>query len=169
MGVQASAGHLNEVEAEFALSRAAASNGLTASATYHQLSAAGFWATTVAYGVNSGPEVYPGGVAELVTHAFLLESNYSRRERHNWFGRIEVVGKPGHDLHIHEAPATVFTLTKAQAGYAFDFKPWKSVVAGVGGTASISFVPSTFATRYEGRVAPGFGVFVEFRPARHGA
>ncbi len=165
--VQASAGHLNEVEAEFAPQPRSSIDRLTASATYHRLSAAGFWATTVAYGVNSGPEVYPGGVAELVTHAVLLESNYSRRERHNWFGRFELVGKPGHDLHIHEAPATVFTITKAQAGYAFDFKPWKGVVAGVGGTASISVVPAALATRYAGRVAPGFGVFVNVRPVRH--
>ena len=165
--LQASAGHLSEAEAEFPPQPRTSLDRLTASATYHRSNDAGVWATTIAYGVNSGLEIYPGGVADLVTHALLVESSYLRRERHNWFGRLEVVGKPGHDLHIHEAPATIFTLTKAQAGYAFDFKPWRGVVAGVGGEASLSFVPSAFATRYEGRVAPGFGVFVNVRPMSH--
>jgi hypothetical protein len=165
--LQASAGHLREAEAEFPPQPRTSLDRLTASATYHRANDAGVWATTIAYGVNSGPEVYPGGVADLVTHALLVESSYLRRERHYWFGRFEIVGKPGHDLHIHEAPATIFTLTKAQAGYTFDFKPWKGIVAGVGAEASLSFVPSAFATRYEGRVAPGFGVFVNVRPLSH--
>ena len=50
----------------------------------------------------------------LVTHAGLLESEpVTIGERHTWFGRIEVVGKPGHDLHVHEAPADVFGVSKA--------------------------------------------------------
>ena len=55
----------------------------------------------------------------LVTHAVLLESSFSPDERHTWFGRAEVVGKPGHDLHVHEAPATVFTVGKLQGGYVW--------------------------------------------------
>jgi hypothetical protein len=162
--LQASAAHLNEVEAEFSPEPRSSLDRFTASATYHRVSNARVWATTVAYGVSSGPEVYAGGVEDLVTHALLVESSLSVRRRHNWFGRLEVVGKPGHDLHIHEAPATIFTLSKAQAGYTFDFAPWKRMVAGIGGTASLSFVPEAFATRYDGRVAPGFGVFVQLQP-----
>ena len=165
--LQASAGHLHDAEAEFPPQPRSSVDRFTASATYHRLTRTSAWATTMAYGINSGPEVYPGGVAELVTHAVLLESNLSMRERHNMFGRFEVVGKPGHDLHIHEAPAEIFALTKAQAGYAFDFTFSKRVVVGVGGTASIAIVPAALATRYEGRVAPGLVVFVNLRPARH--
>lgn len=85
--------------------------------TYHRVTRAGLWATTLAYGLNASREVIPGEVVDLVTHAVLLESNLTTRERHTWFGRIETVGKPGHDLHAHEAPPTVFVVGKAQAGY----------------------------------------------------
>ena len=45
---------------------------VTASATYHREIAAGqIWATTLAYGVNSGPEVLPAEIVHLVTHAGL--------------------------------------------------------------------------------------------------
>jgi hypothetical protein len=165
--LQASAGHLHEVEAEFLPQPRSSIDRFTASATYHRARGASFWATTVAYGVNSGPEVYPGGVAELVTHAGLAESRWSFGGRHDVFGRFELVGKPGHDLHIHEAPVTIFTLTKMQAGYTFGVASWKGLVVGAGGTASISVVPAALETRYEGRIAPGFGVFVSVRPPRH--
>jgi hypothetical protein len=166
--LQASAGHLHEVEAEFAPQPRSSINRFTASATYHRGMGASFWATTVAYGVNSGPEVYPGGVAELVTHAGLAETRRSFGGRHDVFGRFELVGKPGHDLHVHEAPVTIFMLAKAQVGYAIDVTSWRGIVVGAGGTASMSVVPEALATRYEGRIAPGFGVFVTVRPPRHG-
>jgi hypothetical protein len=125
------------------------------------------WATTLAYGVNAGREVIPGGAVDLVTHAVLLESTFTIHERHSWFGRIEAVGKPGHDLHVHEAPATVFGVGKAQSGYVRYFNAWTGVVAGVGATAWLSLVPPALAPRYSGRVAPGFGVFVTVRPSPH--
>ena len=109
----------------------------------------------------------PGDAVYLVTHAVLFETSFSRDERHTWFGRAEVVGKPGHDLHVHEAPATVFTVGKLQGGYVRSFKAWNGIVVGLGGTASMSIVPTGLASRYGGRVAPGFGVFVSVRPARH--
>ena len=112
------------------------------------------WATTVAYGVNAGREVVPGDVVDLVTHAGLLETTFTIRERHTWFGRFEVVGKAGHDLHVHEEPVTVFGVAKVQAAYARSRWTGRGIVAGVGGTASISIVPSALASRYWGRVAP---------------
>ena len=127
----------------------------------------GVWATTLAYGADAASEAIPGDVVDLVTHALLLETNFSIRERHTWFGRIEVVDKPGHDLHVHEAPATVFGVGKIQAGYVRYFDAWRGIVPGIGGTASVSIVPSALAPRYSGRVAPGFGMFVTVRPARH--
>ena len=90
--LQASAGHLHEVEAEFAPQPRSSIERLTASVTYHRVTGASFWATTVAYGVNSGPEVYPGGVADLVTHAGLVETRRSFGGRHDVFGRFELGG-----------------------------------------------------------------------------
>ncbi len=165
--LQVSAAHLTESEAEFPPTPRSDLDRLTASATYHRSSPTGIWATTLAYGLNSGREVVPDDVVDLVTHALLLESNYTIRDRHTLFGRGEVVGKPGHDLHVHEAPVTIFTVAKLQAGYTWSFNAWKGLVTGVGGTASIAIVPDALASRYQGNVAPGFGVFISLRPSRH--
>jgi hypothetical protein len=165
--LQVSAGHLTEAEAEFPPTPRSDLNRFTASATYHRPDATSLWATTLAYGQNSGSEVTPTEVVDLVTHALLLESNYTIRGRHSLFGRMEVAGKPGHDLHVHEAPSTIFTVAKLQGGYVWSFNPRKGLVPSVGGTASIAVVPDALASRYQGNVAPGFGVFFSLRPARH--
>ena len=167
LAVQVSAAHLHEAEAEFPPQPRSNVDRATASATYHRMIDTSIWATTLAYGLNSAREVIPGDVVRLVTHALLLESTFSMRERHTWFGRAEVVGKPGHDLHVHEAPATVFGVGKLQAGYVRYFGPWKGVVSGIGGTTSLSIVPPALASHYSGRAAPGFGVFFTVRPSRH--
>jgi hypothetical protein len=165
--VQVSAGHLNEAEAEFPPTPRSDLDRFTASATFHRMTADTIWATTMAYGVNAGREAIPGAFVDLVTHAGLLEGTFTVRDRHAWFGRVEIVGKPGHDLHVHEAPATIFAVGKLQGGYTRYFNSWKGITAGVGGTASLSFVPDALASRYSGNVAPGLGVFVAIRPSRH--
>jgi hypothetical protein len=168
LALQVSAGHLRQAEAEFPPEPRSDRNRLTASAAYHRaVSGTGIWATTIAYGVTAGREVIPGGMVDLTTHAVLLESTVTIRERHAWFGRIEVVGKPGHDLHVHEAPATVFAVGKVQGGYVRYFRAWKGIVPGLGAMATASVVPPALASRYSGRVAPGFGLFLTVRPERH--
>ena len=167
LAVQVSAAHLNEAEAEFAPQPRTDLNRFTASATYHRMSGENVWATTLAYGVNSGREIIPGDAIDLVTHALMLESSMTFRERQTWFGRAEVVGKPAHDLHAHEYPTRVFTVGKLEAGYVRNFKSWNSIVPGIGGAFSLSIVPSELAPRYTSRVRPGFAVFVTIRPARH--
>ena len=168
VALQVSAAHLHEAEAEFAPQPRSDVNRATASATYHRsLRNDGIWATTLAYGVNSGREVIPGGAFDAVTHAVLLESTLTLRERHTWFGRAEVVGKPAHDLHAHEFTTSVFTVGKLQVGYVRHVKPWKGLVPGIGGTVSASVVPTELAPRYDGRIAPGLGVFLTLRPSRH--
>lgn len=168
LALQVSTAHLHEAEAEFRPRPRSDVNRTTASATYHrQLDRNRFWATTLAYGVNSGPEVLPAEVVHLVTHAALLESSLTLRERHTWFGRFEVVGKPAHDLHAHEYTSRIFGVAKLEAGYVRHFKAWHALVPGIGGVVSANFLPPELAPRYSGRVAPGFGVFVTVRPMRH--
>lgn len=117
LSVQVSAAHLHEGEAEFAPSPRSDIARATASATYHREAAERHsWATTLAYGVNGGTEVIPGEAIYLTTHAMLVESSLTVRNRHTWFGRFEVVGKPGHDLHVHEDSARIFTVGKLEAG-----------------------------------------------------
>ncbi len=166
--IQASAGHLREAEAEFPPEPRADVNRGSASITYHRPRGdRGVWATTLAWGVNSGIEIVPGGAFDAATHAVLLESTLTFGDRHTWFGRGEIVEKPAHDLHAHEFPTSVFTLGKLEGGYVRYFRPWKGMSAGVGGTISAAIVPPELAVRYYGRVAPGFGVFLTLRPSRH--
>jgi hypothetical protein len=74
---------------------------------------------------------------------------------------------PAHDLHAHEYAARVFTVGKLQAGYARHFGAWKGMTPGIGAVASASLVPPQLAPRYDGRVAPGFGLFFVVRPSSH--
>lgn len=167
LALQVSAGHLTEAEQEFAPLPRADIDRLTASATYHRAFDGGTWATTLAYGLNSGREFIPGGAFDATTFAVLGETSVTIHGRHTWFGRAEIVEKPAHDLHAHEFAASIFTLGKVQAGYVWQFTPWKGLESGIGGTVSASIVPGELASRYGGRVASGFGVFLSLRPARH--
>lgn len=135
--LQVSAGHLHEAEKEFAPQPRSDVNRTTTSATYHVVFGGdGIWATTLAYGVNEGREIIPGGAFDAVTQAVLLESSVTLHERHTWFGRAEIVAKPAHDLHAHEYATSVFTVGKLQAGYVRYFSRRKGVVPGIGGTVS---------------------------------
>jgi hypothetical protein len=166
--LQVSGGHLHEAEAGVGTQPRVDVNRMTASATYHRSSSGSdIWATTVAYGVNSETDVVPGGFVDLVTHAVLLETSATRHETHTWFGRLEVVGKPAHDLHAHEFITRVFTVGKLEAGYLRHLRPWKGLLPGVGGSLSASLLPPLLAPRYGGRLAPGFALFVNLRAVRH--
>ena len=170
VAVQVSAAHLQEAEAGVGSLPPTDVTRITASGIYHRPFAAGsgVWATTLAYGVNSELTHIPGDdFLRQTTHAVLLESSATIRDRHTWFGRLDVVGKPAHDLHVHEFIALVFTVGKLQAGYVRHLKQWNGLVAGVGASVSTSFVAQLLAPRYGGRLAPGFGVFFNLRPAQH--
>jgi len=168
LALQVSAGHLEEAEAEFPPQPRTDVNRLTASATYHRrLGTDGIWATTFAYGLNSGPEILPAEIFTATTFAVLLESTLTTHDRDTWFGRAELAEKPAHDLHAHEFGPALFTLGKLQGGYVRQFSSWKGIVPGIGGTISASFVPEELSSRYYGRVAMGFGIFVDVRPRRH--
>jgi hypothetical protein len=166
--LQASAGHLHEAEGGLGTQPRMDVNRITASATYHRrVRSSGVWATTLAYGTNSGLSIIPGDVLDQRTHAVLLETSATADEKNTWFGRLELVGKPAHDLHAHEFITQVFTVGKLQAGYVRHLKPWKGLLPGVGVSVAASAVPPLLAPRYGGRVAPGFGLFVTVRPSQH--
>ena len=166
--LQVSAGHLEEAEQEFPPQPRNDIDRLTASATYHRpLGSDGLWASTLAYGLNSGLVIVPDGQFDASTQALVFESTVTLRDTHTFFGRAEVVEKPAEELHAHEFARSIFTVGKLQAGYVRQLKPRRGLQIGFGGTASISLVPEDLASRYDGRVAPGFGVFVSLRPARH--
>lgn len=157
--MQLSAGHLNEAEAVHATGPPVDVDRVTASATYHRQRAGGhLWANTLAWGSNR----------ELgeTTHGVTAESSLTLGGRHTWFGRVELNGKPGHDLHIHEAEDEVFTVGKVLGGYTHYLPARRGVTPGIGATLSSAFVPERLQPRYGG-VGIGFGVFLTLRPAAH--
>jgi hypothetical protein len=155
---QVSAGRLNDAELEPGLPPNDVTR-VTASASYHRtLTSSTLWASTIAWGMNDEPL--------QTTHALLVESMVSRRDRHVGFMRFEVVGKPAHDLHVHES-TDVFTVGKIQLGYAYYLQPSRGLQVGVGGSVAGSLVSDALAPRYGGRVAPGVAVFLTVRPASH--
>jgi hypothetical protein len=156
--LQVSAGRLNDAESEAGLPPNDVTR-VTASATYHRaLSSSTLWASTIAWGLNHEPIA--------TTHAALFESTISLRDRHVGFLRAEIVGKPAHDLHVHES-TDVFTVGKVQLGYTHYLRPGHGVQVGFGGSVSGSVVSAYLAPRYGGRVAPGVAVFLTLRPAAH--
>jgi hypothetical protein len=166
--LQVSAAHLRDAEEEFPPQHRASLNRATASATYHRpFGRDGLWATTFAYGLDSGPEIVPGEIFTARTNAVMAESSLTIDERHSWFGRLEVLQMPAEALHAHAYPTSIFTTGKLQAGYVRLLKPWNGLVVGIGGTVAASVVPPELVPRYLHRVAPGFGMFLTVRPARH--
>lgn len=156
--VQVSAGRLNDAEQEPGLPANDVTR-VTASASYNRvLTSTSLWASTIAWGMNDEPL--------HTTHALLVESVLSRRDRHVGFMRFEVVGKPAHDLHVHES-TEVFTVGKLHLGYAHYLRPTYGLQVGIGGSIAASLVPSALAPRYGGRVRPGFTVFLTLRPSAH--
>ena len=158
LALQVSAGRLAEAEMPYAGGPASDVVRLTSSATYHhRFGERNLWATTAAWGANreSGD----------TTHGVLIESSASFSERHAWFGRLELNGKPAHDLHIHEATG-VFTVGKVQAGYTRYLDTRHGLQPGIGATLSAAFVPEALRPRYGG-VGMGAGLFLTVRPAAH--
>jgi hypothetical protein len=125
------------------------------------------WATTLAWGVKSQVSIIPQGLLPQTTHAALLETSVMPNDRHTWFGRFEIVGKPAHDLHIHESVTRVFAVAKLQGGYVRHFTSRHGLVPGIGATGTAIVVPRLIAPNYGGRVTPGFGVFLTVQPVRH--
>jgi YHS domain-containing protein len=167
VALQMSGGHLSEAEAgdagaAFALGASAPReprrdvNRVTASATFHQMSADRVSASTFAWGRNS-----ESGEA---TNALLIETNVTFRDREVWFGRLEVAQKTPHDLDVPPTKDT-FTVSKIQGGYTHYISAMTGFKAGVGAAVSAGIVPGDLKAAYGGRVNPGFAIFLALRPA----
>lgn len=167
LALQVSVARLRDAKTEFPV-RSDPANRFTASAVYHvPLGLRGIWATTLAYGANHSRDIVSGAVLETTTAAALLETSATVSDRHTVFGRAEVGAMPAHHLHAHEYSRSVFAIGKLQVGYVRHCSATKGLVPGIGGTVSLGLLPPALAPRYAGRVAPGFGMFLSLRPARH--
>jgi hypothetical protein len=170
LALQVSAAHLHDAEFQFPPQPRTSNDRLTASLSYERpLDRGGSWASTVAYGLNGGHILASDGTDTFrLSNAALAETSLTLGGSHNLFGRLEVVGKPAHDLHVHDVPTRVLPVTKLQGGYVRLFPVWRATT-GIGASASVSVVPEELRARYYGRVASGLSVFVIVRPPRHAA
>ena len=158
IALQLSAGHLTEAEAAHEGGPRVDVDRITASATYHQpfRDGSSVWASTVGWGRNTEEGE--------TTNFVLFETNVTFDEQDTYFGRLEIGGKSAHDLDIHDTDG-IFTVGKLQGGYVRYFEPRGSLAPGVGGTLSMSLVPTALEAVYGQRATFGFGVFVTLRPA----
>jgi hypothetical protein len=159
---QVSAGQLNDAERVPAVEGGLTKDmtRVTASASFVRQLRGRPWASTLSWGRNREPL--------LSSHGLLLESSAGVRDGEQVFARFELVGKPAHDLHVHEVPLdVVYTVGKLQAGYLRDLFSRRGLVGAVGGSVSAALLPAELGPRYGGRVAPGLGVFLTVRPAAH--
>ena len=158
LALQISGGHLAEAEESHETETRVDVDRVTASATYHQAFREGssIWASTIAWGRNT---------EEGESTSFVLaETNVTFDEQDTYLGRLEIGGKSAHDLDIHDVD-DVFTVAKLQAGYVRYFEPWASFKPGIGGTLSMSLIPTALEPVYGQRATLGFGVFLTLRPA----
>jgi hypothetical protein len=156
--MQVSAGHLNDAERLHLSAPPLDVVRVTSSVAYHRrIRQTALLATTAAWGANRESGV--------TTHGLLLESSLNLSERHEVFGRMELNGKPAHDLHVHESN-DIFTVGKLQGGYTRYLRSRRGVQPGFGGTLSAALVPEAIQPRYGG-VGVGVGVFLTLRPAAH--
>lgn len=164
--VQVSGGHLPEAEAGLGTLPRQDVSRLTASASQvRHLMGGGTLATTVAWGVRWGQVNTGFATIGQVSHAGLLESSFDPPGPSRWFVRGELVGKPAHDLHAEEFVPAVFTVGKLQFGYVRDLASRAGLQVAAGATVSAGLLPPLLAPRYEGRVAPGAGLFVRLSPS----
>ena len=156
--LQLSGGHLAEAEEAHETDARVDVDRVTASATYHHPFREGssIWASTIGWGRNTEEDES--------TNFFIAETNLTFDEQDTYFGRLEVGGKSAHDLDLHDVE-DVFTVAKLQAGYVRYFEEWGSLKPGIGGSLSMSLVPTALDAVYGQRATFGFGVFLTLRPA----
>ena len=125
--------------------------------------AGGELATTFVYGANRH------STSTVVEPSYLLESNLEFGGAHSVFGRAEYVKKGAEDLVLGGGPSGEFNITSLVAGYVYEFDRVGNVRTGIGGRASVDFIPSALEPFYGTRSPKGFAIYVRFRPQRMSA
>jgi hypothetical protein len=157
--VQLSGGRLKQAEAGAPGEPRIDVDRATASATYHRTTLENtVWATTVGWGRNT-----ESGAA---SHALLVESSLTFRDRHAFYGRMEWSQKDGHQLVV-EPEQDIFDLAKLQVGYTRYGRMWKGWTPGVGAAVSGGIVPARLQPAYGGRFNAGVAVYLTLRPGFH--
>lgn len=126
---------------------------------------AGQWATTLVWGTNA---VGDGGSR---SHSLLLESEAVLDARNTVFGRVEYVQKSAEDLVVDTptfgfASDRRFNVQATSLGYIREVAQWRGTTIGLGGLASVNFVPGALEKVYGSRTPAGATLFLRLRPVR---
>jgi ketosteroid isomerase-like protein len=119
----------------------------------------GAWESTLLWGANAH-----GG---RVAHSALVESNLEIGLKNAVFARAEYVRKSAADLVLPNVdPEREFDVKSLVAGYVREVASIPGGTIGVGGRASVNFIPGALEPFYGTRHPAGFDVYVRVRPKR---
>jgi hypothetical protein len=152
---QVSAGHLTEAE-HHDEGDGDDMNRVTASATYHRLVNDRLWATTVAWGRNTGHG--------QPTAAFVGETAVDMTTKDVLYARGEIIQKTADDLVVDLAREKPFTLSKLQIGYTRWLVNTRGLKAGIGGSVGLSLLPGDLDPFYGGTKAGEMAVYFTLQP-----
>ncbi len=161
--LQVSGAQLQEVEAGIGTAPRLDATRVTTSISSVRRIRSGLWAATVAYGFERAPTPDRPDGLRRATHALLAEGTVVNGV-HRWFGRIEVAGKPAHDLHADEFSPDVLSMARIQVGYQHHLATLGLLDLSGGATLFAGLVEPRLAPRYEGRVVPGVGILLRLAP-----
>jgi hypothetical protein len=99
--------------------------------------------------------------------SYLAEATLQLGGVHSLFGRAEYVQKSATDLVLGASgPTGEFNVSSLPGGYLFEMSKTSLVRFGIGGRASVSFVPPKLEPFYGSRTPTGFAVYVRLAPHR---
>jgi hypothetical protein len=121
--------------------------------------AGGAWESALVWGANDH-----GGHA---ANSIVAESNLEIGLKNSLFARAEYVQKSAEDLVLPSVdPERQFDIRSLAAGYMREVISIPGGTIGLGGRASVNFVPSALEPFYGTRTPAGFAVYVRVRPKR---
>jgi hypothetical protein len=156
---------------------------VTASAIYNRSLTDGNWQTTVAWGQNkrdafftplqavgqqapTTTHIHYSGTGtvtpSVVQHAFLAESALTVRSRHTFFSRFEMAQKDELFSPFDRRHGVVFDVSKLTGGYVLDLVNAPHVAIGLGGSASIHWLPDDLVFVY-GETPSSYNFFARFK------
>ena len=123
-----------------------------------KLDESGQTATALIWGTNR-----PSG-SSPTTHSVLLENETIFDPKNTFFGRAEFVQKTGDDLAIAAASESIFNVGALELGYIREIARGRWATLGIGGAATLNFVPEPLLEAYGSRTPMGTLVFLRLRP-----
>jgi hypothetical protein len=114
--------------------------------------------------------VFGGNKHEFEDHlepSFLAEASLQLGGAHDLFGRVEYLQKGADDLVLGATgPKGDFGITSLAGGYMYELGRGTKARLGIGGRASVNFLPAALESVYGSRAQTGFAVYVRLAPQR---